>query len=75
MHPSVARRRAAVIVAHPDDETLWCGGFILLLGLLKDAGLRRRLGEAGRRRAVERFDYRTVARRFVELASDRLGIH
>jgi LmbE family N-acetylglucosaminyl deacetylase len=29
MHSSVARRRAAVIVAHPDDETLWCGGFIL----------------------------------------------
>ncbi len=45
-----------------------------LLELLKDERLRRRLGEAGRRRAVERFDYRTVARRFVELASDRLGI-
>jgi LmbE family N-acetylglucosaminyl deacetylase len=24
-----ARPRAAVIVAHPDDETLWCGGYIL----------------------------------------------
>lgn len=23
------RRRAAVIVAHPDDETLWCGGYVL----------------------------------------------
>jgi LmbE family N-acetylglucosaminyl deacetylase len=26
---SISRPRAAVIVAHPDDEILWCGGYIL----------------------------------------------
>jgi len=35
--------------------------------LLNDADLRRRMGEAGRRRAVEHFDYRLVARRLVEI--------
>ncbi len=24
------RQRAAIVVAHPDDEVLWCGGWILL---------------------------------------------
>jgi len=23
------RQRAAVVVAHPDDETLWCGGYVV----------------------------------------------
>ncbi|WP_306590478.1 glycosyltransferase family 4 protein [Geothrix sp. 21YS21S-4] len=40
--------------------------------LLNDAPLRRRMGEAGRRRVVERFDYRRVARRFVEILSEKL---
>jgi len=45
-----------------------------LLRLMQDSALRRRMGEAGRRRVVELFDYRQVARQFVEIVSDRLGI-
>jgi glycosyltransferase involved in cell wall biosynthesis len=42
--------------------------------LMQDPDLRHRLGEAGRKRAVECYDYRLVARRFVEIISSRLGI-
>jgi len=45
-----------------------------LTQLMSDADLRRRMGEAGRRRAVERYDYRVVARECVRLLGDRLGI-
>jgi len=37
--------------------------------LLNDPDLRRRMGAAGRRRVVELFDYRAVARRLVEILS------
>jgi starch synthase len=36
-----------------------------LLLLMQDSDLRRRMGEAGRRRVVELFDYRQVAKQFV----------
>jgi glycosyltransferase involved in cell wall biosynthesis len=45
-----------------------------LKSLMSDSSLRERLGQAGRRRIVENFDYRAVARRFVEIVSRRLGI-
>jgi glycosyltransferase involved in cell wall biosynthesis len=45
-----------------------------LLKLMEDKQLRRRMGEAGRKRAVEIFDYRVVAKRFLEIISERLGI-
>jgi len=38
--------------------------------LLSDPGLRQRMGEAGRRRAVEHFDYRHVARRLVAILAE-----
>ncbi|MFH1370086.1 MAG: glycosyltransferase family 4 protein [Planctomycetota bacterium] len=45
-----------------------------LMKLMTDADLRKKMGEAGRKRAVEKFDYRVVAKQFVEIISQRLGI-
>jgi starch synthase len=45
-----------------------------LLDLMQDAELRRRLGAAGRQRVVESFDYRVVARRFVRIITEKLGL-
>ena len=45
-----------------------------LLTLIEDSGLRRSMGEAGRKHVVELFDYRQVAGRFLKIVSDRLGI-
>lgn len=44
-----------------------------LRALLTDPALRERLGAAGRKRVTEQYDYRTVARRFVELVQPKLG--
>jgi len=38
--------------------------------LLNDPGLRQRMGEAGRLRVVEHYDYRLVARRLVEILEE-----
>ncbi len=46
-----------------------------MLMLMKDPGLREKMGKAGRERVVEHFDYRVVAKRFVQLMDERLGIH
>jgi len=45
-----------------------------LRALLNDPSLRQKMGEAGRRRAVERYDYRAVARQFVQLVQTKLGL-
>jgi len=45
-----------------------------LLTLMRDGSLRRRMGEAGRAHVAGLFDYRQVARRFLKIVSDRLGI-
>jgi glycosyltransferase involved in cell wall biosynthesis len=45
-----------------------------LLTLMTDAALREKMGNAGRARVVEKFDYRVVAKKFVKIVVDRLGI-
>jgi glycosyltransferase involved in cell wall biosynthesis len=45
-----------------------------LMELMESPALRQKLGEAARKRVVEQFDYKIVARRFVDIISTRLGI-
>ena len=45
-----------------------------LMDLMTDATLRDTMGRAGRKRAVELFDYRVVAKKFLDLISKRMGI-
>ena len=42
--------------------------------LMNDASLRDRLGKAGHERVVANFDYRVVAKKFLRIMSERLGI-
>jgi alpha-maltose-1-phosphate synthase len=42
--------------------------------LIEDSGLRRRMGGAGRKHVAALFDYRVVARRFLKIVSERVGI-
>ena len=45
-----------------------------LMMLMTDTGLRDKMGKAGRKRVIENFDYRVVAKRFVQIMNDKLGI-
>jgi len=42
--------------------------------LMTDETLREKMGQAGRKRVVANFDYRVVAKKFVQIMSDKLGI-
>jgi len=45
-----------------------------LMDLMTNPSLREKMGKAGRERVVENFDYRFVAKKFVQLINDKLGI-
>lgn len=42
--------------------------------LMNNPKLRQTMGEKGRKRAVENFDYRVIAKKFVRIVSEKLGI-
>ncbi|EKD31565.1 MAG: glycosyl transferase group 1, partial [uncultured bacterium] len=46
-----------------------------LLQLMNDPALRDKMGHAARERVVEKFDYRVVAKQFVQIINDKLGIY
>jgi starch synthase len=48
------------------------GKYLMLL--MTDAKLREKMGKAARERVVKNFDYRVVARKFVQIMNDKLGI-
>jgi starch synthase len=45
-----------------------------LMALMTDEKLRHKMGLAGRKRVTELFDYRVVAKRFVDIMQSRLGL-
>jgi starch synthase len=45
-----------------------------LLELMQNGELRQKMGDASRKRVVEQYDYRVIARRFLQIVSDRLGV-
>ncbi len=46
-----------------------------LTTLMTNADLREKMGKAARKRVVENFDYRIVAKRFVQIINDKLRIY
>lgn len=45
-----------------------------LMDLMTDLALRTRMGQAARMHVVDKFDYRVVAKQFVQIIHERLGI-
>ena len=45
-----------------------------LMALMTDSALREKMGQAGRERVLKNYDYRIVAKRFVQIVNEKLGI-
>jgi len=46
-----------------------------MLRLMNDEPLREKMGKAGRERVVANFDYRVVAKKFVQIMNEKMGIY
>lgn len=46
-----------------------------LLALMNDPALRQKMGKAGRERVIANFDFRIVARKFVDIINEKLGVY
>jgi glycosyltransferase involved in cell wall biosynthesis len=45
-----------------------------LMVLMTNEALREKMGKAARKRVIENFNYRIVAKRFVQIMNEKLGI-
>ena len=45
-----------------------------LMDLMTDENLRTKMGKAGRERALKHFDYRVIAKRFVEIVTEKFDL-
>jgi starch synthase len=45
-----------------------------LMELMQKPQLREQMGKEGRKRVIEHFDYRVIAKKFIDIVSKRLGI-
>jgi len=45
-----------------------------LMELMTNEPLRKKMGESARKRVVKNYDYRVVAKRFLQIVSERLGM-